>query len=345
MRDEFPDWGKAMQESRLTDFSHIDRNFLFDQDLRTDSEMRTRDQIPATHVNFMNEHSSSARDTLDIPSSGPRDEKLDTVTMEHDQSDLHPHEQTKDLPCSPSDSSSSKLANSAASHVIFRPFERPSRPIQRGFGRSSSVSVPRESRQTTGNPNINKQAEKNNDDMSQNRHKSMPQSQTGENTQDTSGENVQGASGENVQGASGENGNSDDFNTKFYLTEEKVTLRCTLLNCQGLVTKRTNKIKTVEFQSIFQSNDVVLLTETWTDQYSDVSVDSFETFVLHRQEKKHGSKRNSGGIILYIRDKYVSKDMLIFTSQDDILWVKISKSALCSNSDLYAMYVMSVYAM
>ena len=42
-----------------------------------------------------------------------------------------------------------------------------------------------------------------------------------------------------------------------------------------------------------------------------------------------------GGIILYIRDKYVSKDMLIFTSQDDILWVKISKSALCSNSDLY----------
>ena len=215
VRDEFPDWGKAMQESRLTDFSHIDRNFLFDQDLRTDSEMRTRDQIPATQVNFMNEHSSSARDTLDIPSSGPRDETLGTVTMEHDQSDLHPHEQTKDLPCSPSDSSSSKQANLAAAHVIFRPFERPSRPIQRGFRRSSSVSVPRESRQTTGNPNINKQAEKNSDDMSQNRHKSMPQSQTDENTQDTSGENAQGASGENVQGASGENGNSDDFNTKF----------------------------------------------------------------------------------------------------------------------------------
>ena len=125
----------------------------------------------------------------------------------------------------------------------------------------------------------------------------MPPSQTGKNTQDTSGENV--------QGASGENGSSDDFNTKFWLTEEKVTLRCTLLNCQGLVTKRTNKIKTVEFQSIFQLNDVVLLTETWTDQYSDVSIDSFETFVLHRQEKKRGSKCNSGvSFYIFVTNMY-----------------------------------------
>ena len=43
----------------------------------------------------------------------------------------------------------------------------------------------------------------------------------------------------------------------------------------------------------------------------------------------------SGGIILYIRNKYVSKDNLIFTSQDDILWMKISKSVLSSNKDLY----------
>ena len=38
---------------------------------------------------------------------------------------------------------------------------------------------------------------------------------------------------------------------------------------------------------------------------------------------------------MYLRDKYVSKDMLIYISQDDILWVKISKSVLCLNNDLY----------
>ena len=97
-----------------------------------------------------------------------------------------------------------------------------------------------------------------------------------------------------------------------------MTLRCALLNCQGLVTRRTNKLKSDEFKSIFLLNDVILLTETWTDEYSDVLVDNFETFVLHRQEKKRGSKRNSGGIILYVRNKFVSKDMLIFKSQGEI---------------------------
>ena len=65
-----------------------------------------------------------------------------------------------------------------------------------------------------------------------------------------------------------------------------MTLRCALLNCQGHVTRRTNKSKSDEFKSIFQSNDVILLTETWTDEFSDVLVDNFETFALHRQEKK-----------------------------------------------------------
>ncbi|MCG8034648.1 MAG: endonuclease/exonuclease/phosphatase family protein, partial [Candidatus Thiodiazotropha taylori] len=112
-------------------------------------------------------------------------------------------------------------------------------------------------------------------------------------------------------------------------------MQCALLNCQGLVTKRTNKLKSAEFQNIFESNDVVLLTETWTDQFSDLAVDNFEVFVLHRQEKKSGSKRNSGGIVLYLRNNLVSDDTLIYTSHDDILWVKISKSVLCLDNDLY----------
>ena len=62
---------------------------------------------------------------------------------------------------------------------------------------------------------------------------------------------------------------------------------------------------------------------------------NFESFSLHRQENKQSSKRNSGGIVLYIRNKYVSKDTLVFTSHDDILWVKISSSVLSLNTDLY----------
>ena len=114
-----------------------------------------------------------------------------------------------------------------------------------------------------------------------------------------------------------------------------MTLRCALLNCQGLITKRTNKLKTAEFHSIFQSNDIVLCTECWTDELSEIAVNSFENFVLNRYEKKRGSKRNSGGIILYVRSEYVTKDMLIYTSKDDILWVKICKTVLGLDTDLY----------
>ena len=37
---------------------------------------------------------------------------------------------------------------------------------------------------------------------------------------------------------------------------------------------------------------------------------------------------------MYIRNKYVSKDTLVFTSQDDIIWIKIDKSLCCSENNL-----------
>lgn len=77
-------------------------------------------------------------------------------------------------------------------------------------------------------------------------------------------------------------------------------LRVSLLNVQGLVTKRTNKLQTVEFQNIFSSSDIVLLTETWTNHYSDIDVTNFEAYVLNRKENKKGSRRNSGGLKIHL---------------------------------------------
>ena len=70
-----------------------------------------------------------------------------------------------------------------------------------------------------------------------------------------------------------------------------------------------------------------MLTECWTNEFSEITVNNFDSFVLHRQEDKKSSKRNSGGILLYIRNKYVSNDTLVFTSHDDILWVKMDRIA------------------
>ena len=57
--------------------------------------------------------------------------------------------------------------------------------------------------------------------------------------------------------------------------------------------------------------------------------------MLNRKEIKQNSKRNSVGLMLYIRNTYVSNDTLVYTSMDDIIWVKIDKSLLSLSSDLY----------
>lgn len=107
-----------------------------------------------------------------------------------------------------------------------------------------------------------------------------------------------------------------------------------MLNVQGLISKRVNKLKSKELFPIFQNNDIILFTETWTSDISDLNVDGFECFPLHRTSKP-GSKRNSGGIAIYIRNEYVSDDILFLQSDDDILWLKISGSKINLVHDLY----------
>ena len=119
------------------------------------------------------------------------------------------------------------------------------------------------------------------------------------------------------------------------LNQIRCYLRCSLLNAQGLVTKRTNKLQSEEFQQFFNSSDVVLLVETWTNELSNIDVSNFQAFVLNRNENKKSSKRSSGGIILYLRHEYVSNDTLIYTDHDDIVWIKIDKTLCSLDNDLF----------
>ena len=114
-----------------------------------------------------------------------------------------------------------------------------------------------------------------------------------------------------------------------------MSLRFSLLNAQGLISRRTNKLKSPELKNVFDNSDLVLFTESWTDDNSDLNVNDFEYFVLNRKLVKANSRRNSGGIVVYVRNKFVSNDALLFTSEDDFLWIKLSKTVILSDKDLY----------
>ena len=62
-----------------------------------------------------------------------------------------------------------------------------------------------------------------------------------------------------------------------------MSLRFSLLNAQGLISRRTNKLKSPELKNVFNNSDLVLFTETWTDDSSDLNVNDFEYFVLNRK--------------------------------------------------------------
>ena len=79
----------------------------------------------------------------------------------------------------------------------------------------------------------------------------------------------------------------------------------------------------------------MLLTETWTNEFSDVSVAGFKDFQINRLNKKQNTKRDSGGIALFVRDKLIKHCKLFEKDGDDIIWLKIDKHLFHLSSDLY----------
>ena len=72
-----------------------------------------------------------------------------------------------------------------------------------------------------------------------------------------------------------------------------------------------------EVSSIFDTHDIVMFTETWSNE-SKIKCTNFQHFCLHR-ERRNNSKRESGCIIVYIKDTYVNDKNLIFKSEDDMI--------------------------
>ena len=96
---------------------------------------------------------------------------------------------------------------------------------------------------------------------------------------------------------------------------------------------------------IFENSDIILLTELGNSDLYNYEVNGFETIKLHRTDMKVGTKRSSGGLIIYIRSKFCDKDMIIKTVADDIhvIWLGYKQGVL-SNKYVFVClcYVMPV---
>lgn len=111
-------------------------------------------------------------------------------------------------------------------------------------------------------------------------------------------------------------------------------MRFALMNIQGLITKRNDKLKSKELKQVFDTNDIICIMESWGDESQNFDYEGFEHYELHRTENKT-CRRNSGGILVYIRDKFVSNDILVMKCNDTHIWFKLKSDFFNFENDLY----------
>ena len=112
-------------------------------------------------------------------------------------------------------------------------------------------------------------------------------------------------------------------------------MNCVLLNVQGLVSKNVNKLETPEIKSLFLNNDILCFTETWSNESTNMSVEGYNLFSLHRTDKKINSKRDSGGIACYVKNYLLKYIDLYASDSDDIIWLKCNSDLFNIENDVY----------
>ena len=108
------------------------------------------------------------------------------------------------------------------------------------------------------------------------------------------------------------------------------------------MSRNVNKLQSEELIQVFKNNDIVLLTESWLGDEAIVNVNGYQHFQLNRTLNKQGAKRNSGGIIAYIRNELVTDKTLFLQDCDDILWLKLDGHLFNLSDDVFLSLIYNV---
>ena len=112
-------------------------------------------------------------------------------------------------------------------------------------------------------------------------------------------------------------------------------MKFAVLNIQGLTGKRFNKLLSSEFKTLIEGNDVLMLTETWTNDLSCIDIDGYGHFVLNRNDKHPNAKRDSGGLVVYLKNHLICEDTLVKSIDDCIIWIEFGGHLFNLDGDVY----------
>ena len=108
-------------------------------------------------------------------------------------------------------------------------------------------------------------------------------------------------------------------------------------NVNGL----SRKLGDPDFLEIIQKYDIVLLSETWLSQNTHINLDlkGFKAYHLYGNKCTNVRRgRYSGGLSIYVKDKFEKKISIADKHQSGIIWVKCDKSLFTFNEDVYVCF-------
>ena len=97
-----------------------------------------------------------------------------------------------------------------------------------------------------------------------------------------------------------------------------------------------------EMIECMNKNDIVLVSETWTNEHSCIDIDNFVTFSKHRVRKKN-AKRDSGGLVCYFK-KGVAEGVqeLKWDEYEDGMIFKLDKDYFSWENDVFLLFVYEI---
>ncbi|MES9881010.1 MAG: reverse transcriptase domain-containing protein [Sedimenticola sp.] len=104
-----------------------------------------------------------------------------------------------------------------------------------------------------------------------------------------------------------------------------------LWNVQGL----QSKLNDLDFLDLITKYDILFFTETWTGATANVQINGFHEITCNRPKCSKRAKRDSGGIVIYCKNKLSDNLKVVKLDEKGIVWLKLPKEDFKMQNDVY----------
>jgi exonuclease III len=90
-----------------------------------------------------------------------------------------------------------------------------------------------------------------------------------------------------------------------------------------------------QFVNLITKHDIIILTETWTGKTSNIDLEGYYCYNFYRKFRHRNAKRNSGGIVIYVRNEIKGGLSIVKNWHDTIVWIKLDRDFFGTVEDIY----------